>query len=327
MSSGADAAYIILTHRDWTQVKRLAGAILASSPRARVLIAHDARRETFPSDPGDKRIHVFAHGLDCDWGSWELVEATLRAMALARELWNPKLVCLLSGQDYPVRRLDEWEHEALAAPGWIGDARPLHFQAHWGRRRGEGDDRLTRYTFRWFHAPLAKRGIQLPRGAGRFASRVLSAVALRLEPVFGVRYVARGRGRYYGIRRRTPFTPTSPCYFGAQWLAVRRTELDVLLDQDLAPGSPLRKFYRRTIIPDESALVTPLSWRGTHTDMAPLTMQQWEPVLDTTVTWTLDDLEALRSSGSPFCRKVDATRSGALMDALDELTANETGGR
>ncbi len=317
-STSVRAVYVILSHRNWAQVRRLAEAILRSSPDARVLIAHDARAEAFPLDAGDPRIDVFSHGLACDWGSWELVEASLRAFSRAREKWDPALVALISGQDYPMRRLSEWEREALDAPSWIGESRPLQYRSFWGRRRGEGDDKYTRYAYRWYHDVGA--GIPLPRKVDRFLERVRGALALRLEPIISMRYVARGRGRYYGIRRRTvPFSDERPCCFGAQWLAVRRHELDALIDHDLAEGSTLRRLYRRSIIPDESALVTPLSWRSPPSPLPPVTRQSWLDSLDGGVTWTVEDLPMLEASGSPFCRKVDPERSAELIDALDLL--------
>ena len=316
--SAVRAVYVVLSHRDWAQVRRLATAILRSTPNARVLIAHDARTDLFPADAGDERIEILVHGLASDWGSWEIVEATLHAFAFARERWNPQLMVLISGQDYPVRNLQQWEQEALEAPSWIGDAHPLQYRSFWGRRRGQGDDRYTRYAYRWYRAPLAGRGFPLP--GRRFRERVRSAVALRLEPVFSIRYVTRGRGRYYGLRRLPPpFTGTLPCWFGSQWIGLRRAEIDTLLDHDLAPGSPLRRLYRRSIIPDESALVTPLAWRAAPSVLPPVTKVEWRDSIDGVTTWTIDDLPALRASGSPFCRKVDATRSGMLMDALDEI--------
>lgn len=317
----ARAVYVVLTHRNWPQVHRLASAILRSSPHARVLIAHDGRVEAFPASTGDERIGIFVHGLASDWGSWEIVEATLRSFALARERWSPELTTLVSGQDYPIRNLQQWEREALAASSWIGDAQPLRYRAFWGRRRGQGDDRLTRYAYRWFRAPLVDCGLVVP--GRRLWQRARDAIALRLEPVFTTRFVARGRGRYYGLRRiRSPFTDDRQCWFGSQWLALRRDELDALLDHDLAAGSVLRRLYRRSIIPDESAMVTPLAWRDPPSNLPPVTKVQWMDSVDGVAVWTLDDLNTLLASGSPFCRKVDTTQSAALMDALDEIIAS-----
>ncbi|MBO0980977.1 hypothetical protein [Microbacterium sp. SD291] len=321
-SRSVRAVYVVLSHRNWAQVRRLAGAILVSSPEARVIIAHDARAETFPVDAEDERIDIFAHGLACDWGSWELVDAALRAFDRARTTWDPQLICLISGQDYPMRHLPEWEQEAITAPSWIGEARPLRYRPRWGRRRGRGDDRYTRYAYRWFRAPFGGTGLPAHSGAGRFAARVRRALALHLEPVFSIRFVERGRGRHYGIRRlRVPFTTQTPCYLGSQWLAVRRPEVDALLDHDFARGTPLRRLYRRSVIPDESALVTPLSWRSNPSSLPPVSLSRWDPDDDETVTWTLEDLPMLLGSGSPFCRKVDPDRSAELMDALDEVIA------
>ncbi|GAA1059038.1 hypothetical protein [Agromyces bracchium] len=313
---------MILSHKDWAQVSRLAAAILASSPDARVLIAHDARREPFPRHDPDSRIEIVEHGLPADWGSWELVEAMLSALATARERTDPDLVCLISGQDYPVRPLEDWEDEAMAADGWIGEAEPLRYTPRWGRRRGTGSDTLTRYEYRWFRTPAARLGIRLTGRGGEFLRRVRDAVALRMEPLFSVRTVTRGRGVHWGLRRMpSPFNPQRPCWYGSQWLALRRPELDRLLDTDLAPGSRLRRLYRRTIIPDESAFVTPLAWHGPPAELPPVSHSVWDVARDEPTTWTLHDLGTLTASGSPFCRKVDPIASAPLLDALDRVTA------
>ena len=319
MSSGAPrTVYVLLTHRDWPQVHRLATAILRSSPDARVLIAHDARREAFPAPTEDARIEVFVHGRASDWGSWDLVEATLDAFARARDLFDPDLICLISGNDYPVRSLPGWEREALAAESWVGAAEPLRYKPRWGTRRGEGDDRWTRYAYRWFRSPFRRRQGAFPA----WRRRLRSALMLRLEPVVGLRIVSRGRGLHYGIRRvRSPFTTSRPCFIGSQWLALRRAELDQLLDRDFAPRSRLRRVYEHSIIPDESALVTALSWIAPPSALAPVTHVRWDAARDEPVTWTVADLDELRASGSPFCRKVDPTTSAELLDALDEASA------
>jgi hypothetical protein len=318
-------AYVILTHRDWQQVQRLVRAIRASSPDAFVLIAHDSRRAQFPLAVDDPRVEVLDHGLATDWGSWELVEATLLAFDHVRQRANPDLVCLISGHDYPVRRLAEWEDVALTAESWIGSAQPLRYIPHWGRRRGEGADELTRYTHRWFQTPMARRRVRIPGRFGRLLRRVRGAVALRVEPLLSVRFVSRGRGVFWGIRRvRLPFSPDRPCYSGSQWIALRRQELNWLLDEDLAPGSPLRRLYRHAIIPDESALVTALAWRAPPSRLPPVTQVTWDPVLDQPTICSLDDLGHLVGSGSPFCRKVDPEISSALMDELDRIIAVDT---
>ena len=316
-ASPVGTAYVVLTHKDWPQVERLVRAILASSPEAFVLVAHDNRVVRFPSGMDDPRVEVFEHGLATDWGSWELVEATLRSFEQVRRRADPSLVVLVSGQDYPVRPLVDWEAEVLASGSWVGAAEELHYTPRWGRQRGEGQDTLTRYTHRWFQTPFARRGIRFGGRVGRVLRRVRGVVALRTEPLLSVRVVTRGRGVFWGIRRRTPFSPERPCYTGSQWVALRRPELDQLLDVDLAAGSQLRRFYRRTVIPDESALVTPLSWHAEPAGLPSVTRVVWDSTLDQPTVCTIDDLEELVRSASAFCRKVDPVVSAALMDELD----------
>ncbi len=318
---GIRAAYVLLTHEDWPQTKRLVRAIRASSPASYVLLAHYGRTTPSPALNDDTHVRVLEHGLETDWGSWELVEATLLAFSIAREWVDPDLVCLVSGRDYPLRRLDEWERDAVAAGGWVGEARALAYSPRWGRRTGTGDDELTRYTYRWVRSPAAWLGMSGRTGrASALWRRIRDGVALRLEPVFSVRVVARGRGTYYGVRRLfTPFSEDRPCYLGSQWLALGRRELRHLLDEDFAPGSRLRRFYRRAIIPDESALVTALSWRTPPNGLPPVTQMIWDVAEDRPKTRTLDDLDDLRRSGSPFCRKVDPRESAELMATLDRI--------
>ncbi|MEV1128796.1 beta-1,6-N-acetylglucosaminyltransferase [Agromyces sp. NPDC049794] len=314
---GVRAAYVVLTHTDWPQVERLLGAIRASSPGAFILVAHDNRATRFPHHFEDPGVELFEHGLATDWGSWELVEATLRAFEHARNRADPDLVVLVSGQDYPIRRLSDWEAEVLASDRWVGAAEALQYTPHWGRRRGQGRDELTRYTHWWFQTPAARRGVRFDGRIGRWLQRVREAIALRTEPLLSVRFVTRGRGVFWGIRRPTPFSQKRPCYYGSQWIALPRTELDHLLDQDLAPGSRLRGFYRRTVIPDESALVTPLSWRSVPADLSPVTHVRWDHALDQPAICVIEDLEQLVRSGSPFCRKIDPVISASLIDELD----------
>ena len=195
-------------------------------------------------------------------------------------------------------------------------AEPIAYAPRWGRRRGTGTDTLTRYEYRWFRTPAALVGIHLTGRIGDFLRRTRDAVALRTEPLLSVRNVTRGRGVYWGIRRiPSPFGAATPCWYGSQWLALRRRELDRLLDVDLAPGSQLQRLYRRSIIPDESAMVTPLGWRSPPSPLPPVSHMVWDVTLDEPTAWTLDDLETLLASGSPFCRKVDPVASATLLDA------------
>jgi hypothetical protein len=310
------AAYVVLSHRDREQVERLVAAIRRSSPSSHVVVAHDARQGVAPRALDD-HVHVWEHGLRTDWGSWELVEATLGGFRRARDLADPDLVALVSGADYPTRDLAAWERGFLASGGgWVGEARPLHYRPRWGRRHGEGQDDLTRYTYRWFPVPTTGLAARLPRGVEALRRRVRDALFLRVQPMLSVRFVSRGRGTHLGVRRlRTPFSGARPCYKGSQWVALDRQLLDHLLEK-AGPGTALARFYQHTIIPDESLIPTVLSWVQPAVG-PPLTYLQAIGGQNGPRELGDGDLAEIESLGAPFCRKVRSPQSNALLDALD----------
>lgn len=306
------AAYVVLSHTEVGQVTRLVRALLRSSPEATVFVTHDARRAPTPVIDDD-RVHVMSHGRRTDWGSWELVEVTLDAMRVAHDTVDPDLVVLISGQCYPTRPLADWEDDLIAAGGWQGTARALAYEPAWGSRQGTGDDDLTRYAYHWHAVPALDRVLR----AGRLPGRTLWALAHRTEPLVSLRLVSRGRGAHVGIRRRMP-SPPAAVHLGSQWLAVDRDGLRLVLSE-LGPGSPLRRVYEQSVIADESALQTVLArWRP-PTVARPVSFSVWLAGEDTTRTLDLDDLDEIRSSGSPFCRKVHTVHSAGLLDALDQV--------
>lgn len=320
------AAYVILTHGHSPTLARLVAAILASSPACQVFVAHDAR-DAPPPAFDDARVHVRAHGLATDWGSWELVAATLDAFAWARDTADPAMVALVSGQDYPVVRLSEWEDRLVTSGGWVGEGRALSYRPRWGKRHGDGDDELTRYTYRWFGVRPTGLARRLPPVADQTFWRVRAAIVHRIEPVVSLRHTRRGRRTFVGFRRlRTPFSTTRPCVKGSQWVALDRPLLDHLLAVT-APGTPLRAYYRTTVIPDEGLIPSVLSWIRPPIPDGPVTYVDWSVEMDAPRTLTIDDLEAVRASGAAFCRKVDFASSGPLVDALDAVNGVQAAAR
>lgn len=313
------AAYVVLTHRGPEQTSRLVAAIRSSSPRSHVFVVHDDRRFPVPSI-ADPRVHVRAHGQATDWGSWSLVLVTLKALAWARSVANPDMFVFVSGQDYPVRPLAEWESAFLAKGGWMGDAHPLSYRQYWGPRHGRGDRDLRRYLYRWVDAPWA-RGAWLPGRLRRAFVQVRNGTFQALAPLIQYDDLERGRGACIGFRRlRNPFSSERPCYKGSQWFAVDRATLKRMLRQTHHKGE-LWSAFRHSIIPDEGFIQTALAWEALPQDGPQLTYCDWswadQP--DSPKDLELSDLPAILESGAPFCRKVDLRSSAALLAALDAV--------
>jgi hypothetical protein len=301
----------VLSHASADRLTHLVGAIRRSSPHSWVLVAHDARVTPAPRFD-DERVQVWTHGLATDWGSWELVEATLGGFRRAKDAVDPDLVVLVSGQCHPAVDLAAWERDLVAAGGWQGDVEPVTYRPRWGSAYGRGEDKYTRYAYRWWRAPLLDSSL---RRKGRVA-RLLWAAAHRTEPPVSQRLVELGHGAHLGLRRlRAPFTAELPCHLGSQWVALDRTGLDQVLTE-LAPGARLERVYRHTIIPDESALQTVLARHRPPAVARPVSHRLPE---DRQLTWQ-EQLRDIETSGSPFGRKVEDFADPAVLDRFDRVS-------
>ena len=307
---------MILSHTLPRQVERLAQAIRDSSKASAVLVVHDARASESPRPAAD-RVHVLAHDLDTDWGSWEIVEATLLGLREARRRFDPAMVAIVSGQDYPTRSLSQWEAGFLARGGWQGRADPLVYRPRWGRPYGAGDDEFTRYAYSWRRLPWGRTLGTSALMPVRLLREGLFKAGHYLEPAISVRTLPRGRGLHVGRRWfRPPFDGATRMMKGSQWLALDRAALDHVLQRD-GQDRHLRRTYERSVIPDEGYLQTMLAaWRPAQ-DGPPLAYvcgprDGSDPgILD------LRDLPDIEDAGSPFCRKVAPGASDELMAVLD----------
>ena len=102
-------AYVVLSHRNPPQVLRLV-RVLAEGPSAQVLVRHDGRRSALPpaaiEAAGGRAIE---DDIDFEWGGPSQLELILACLGDARRRLDPDWTLILSGQDYPLRRMAEIE--------------------------------------------------------------------------------------------------------------------------------------------------------------------------------------------------------------------------
>jgi hypothetical protein len=319
------AAYVVLSHRNAQSVERLVHRILELSPDAAALVRHDARQTPAPVIASN-RVLVESHTETSDWGSWELVDTSLRALSRAATEFDPELLVLISGQDYPCRNLTAWEREVLGSgsgSAWVcADVHQLDYHPHWGRRGGEGKDALTRYAYRWYPLPGGRWLQHSGSGAASTIRNVLNRIGRYLEPAINVRTVTRGRGYHVGLRPwRSPFGPQSPCFKGSQWIAMDRANLDRIVSE-LGNNRRLRRAYERSIIPDESVFQTILARTGPPLAGASVSFNVWEAENDAPRILTSSDVDDIQASGAAFCRKLEPGVSDDLATELDRITAH-----
>ncbi|MGI4794057.1 MAG: beta-1,6-N-acetylglucosaminyltransferase [Janthinobacterium lividum] len=233
------------------------------------------------------------------WAGYSMVEATLAAIrhTLAIAPQTERFV-LLSGSDWPVYPLDVILDRLSGPDELIRVDRRLD---------PEGDG--------WFdtcanHAYLGDNRWLNPRTMPRLVERIVRKVEGRLA-------------------RRAPYA--TPVFYGPQWWSLTRATIDHILAE--LQGDPNKAlWFKYARCPDEMVFQTlvkasPFADRIRHdatrgdaaawpADLAGVHYTRFENGTASPKALGLEDLVAIRSSGALFARKMDATRSRALIQAL-----------
>jgi hypothetical protein len=248
-----------------------------------------------------------APSLAGDWGSFALVDMVRLGLRYLREAAvDYDYLTLLSGADYPIRPLREFE-AALAAShdGMMGleDTPP---------------GILDRYDFAWFRLPRSIENGLTHRVVGRLGGLNRKQPYLRFQS---------GRvGCRIGVRPRTNPLDAMRIYKGPQWWALSARAIATIETFIAEHPAYVDWFRRRTLIPDEAFFHT-IVFNAVGLNVARDNGRyvRWSrPDSGSPDRLDLPDLPALRASGKFFARKFASDSSAGLLDALDELTTNAT---
>lgn len=221
-------SYVVTSYHEPEQLYRLLGALRRDSPGSRILVSHDRKSPDLDVArlAGLGATHVRTPR-PVTWGDPTYLDSVLAALALL-EVAEQDWVTLLSGQDYPLRDVAEYEAH-LASCG--ADAL-LELPATTPHERVL----RRRYRSRIRTAPVWLR-------RGRYV-RLVNAVP-------GLSYNNEPHGRAPTIesrRLRTPFGASLRLHRGADLFAVNGRGVAALL------GAPpaLLDYFRHTNIPSEA---------------------------------------------------------------------------
>jgi hypothetical protein len=290
--------FLVVSHRNPDQVLRLVRG-LRESPAATVVVRHDQRHSRLDAGALARAGAVaLADDIDVEWGEWSHLRMLIGALGrIAAEL-DPDWVVALSGQDYPLRPLDEVE-KRLATAGY--DA---FLAAAWELQTDKlppppAEDFFLRYAYLHLRAP-----------------RNLPHLPSRLKPVAYVRDVPRR----FGLRRpRLPFGESVRCWVSSDWPTLNRRALETVLRTARAERR-LMRHYRRTVAASESFFATALMndprLRVSGEDRR---FARFSPRSPNPDVLTSADLDELKASGAEFARKFDTEVDGRVLDLLDEL--------
>ena len=278
-------AYLILAHRDPAQVVRLMQRL--DGPGRTFVVHLDAKCQGPEWDAAIRELRasnvLWAERVDCRWGEFSVIEATLNAVRALTQSGAPfDFAVLLSGQDYPIKSND-----------YI--ARTLEEE--------RGNCLMYLFPFPFAEWPW--------RGYHRLPVKRIHAFGRprRVVPVHFSRFVHRrvpGRLHPYG---------------GSQWWCLPNEAVHYL-DDFVSMHPEFVAYFRSVLIPDEIFIHTILGnspfriaagrnnphyirWTvGPHPDVL-----------------NEEDLPALRESEKLFARKFEWSREAKLLDRVDRECA------
>jgi hypothetical protein len=304
-------AYLVLSHHRPEQVEALADRILTLSPRASVVIHHDADAAAAPwaGATAPPRVHLMER-TPVVWGDWSMVETSLRLLRYPVDTLDADWFVFLSGEDRPVVDLARWERdiEAGAVDGLV-PATALDRRPSFGHRPTAPDINFVRYAYRWRELPPV-------RGATRRAVEMARRVSRFSQPAFKIEYAPRRERFFLGLPRRRRLPAGWTLYCGPQWVAFGRRAAGVLLGTD----ENVVAWFRQTWIPDQSYFHTVLH---NHRDLVlsgtPLTYVVTEDTKRRRGDMVLrvDDLAAIGRSGAAFARKFDPAIDPEILRAVE----------
>ncbi|WP_286960132.1 beta-1,6-N-acetylglucosaminyltransferase [Arsenicicoccus sp. UBA7492] len=295
-----------MCHTDREGLARALRRIRELSPQAQIVVR--------PDGPGlvtsQLLAEVGATAVDSDvritWGGWSMMQAELEVLEHVHGTVDVDHVVLVSGQDYPIRDLAQWEAQvrATGADALVDVYPPM-----------EED-----WQYRWW-------SVQPPRLGPRIARRTVKWGWRRVAPaVHGAVLFYQGRrdSRWaLGVRRaelvrgRPPVTVIK----GSQWLTMSSRALDSVLRRHREDPA-VRAFFERTRISDESyvqsLLLADASLRvmDCPTTFARFRYDEWSP------TWLdLDELALAARTPAAFARKLPADVDDAVVAEADRLCA------
>lgn len=313
--------YLVTSHRLPEQVLRLATTIRRGSGGS-IVIHHD--RSSSRLDPQPFRelddVHILPFSVPVEWGGMSIVDMNVRCFRWILDRFDFEWLVLLSGQDYPIKPIEQIEATIIAADHDGFMEAPSEVS---GRIVREDPTRIRyTYTFRYFYRYYTLPGWperwRIPSRVSRSLSAILWKALPRVQEVVFLHPAPAGVPVRLGFRRlRTPFTPTFRCYKASPWFTLRRRAIERLVE--MGPrGREMWRYYARTAIPDESFFQTILfNERRFRFHPDNMVFSKWNPGSGSPQVLTRDDLPEAMASGKHFARKLDLGVDPSVLDGLD----------
>lgn len=323
-------AFLVLSHKNPRQLLRLLTALRHQLPEAAIVVHHDRFRTELTASELDPIGNTYLLTSDSPiiWGDFSLVDACWRSMVWMIDHMQFEWLILLSAQDYPIKPLDTLE-DYLA--GLRADVLLETLPINELNKAADRRDRRRRYLYQYKPAAmLSSRRPAEPsrlRHWARTGTGPLVDAFNNIQPFLAVyRFRDQLPSRVGWRARATPFSEKEPCRFGSMWFTISRRAAEYLA-ASVRDRPDYAEYYRRTIIPDESATGTLIcNAPGLRVEPQNLHYTRWtNPKTAHPDVFTNADLPELLAVPAYFARKFDIEEDDEILDSLDEILAGSYG--
>lgn len=303
--------YCILSHGKLDQMLRLVHTIRRGSPQSAILIHHDAKSPPPPESLLEQLgARLVVPRISATWGDFTLVEAMQNCIHHARAHIDFDWFVMLSGQDYPLRPLEESEDGLRHAP----------YDAFVRASPVTAGPYAFRYYLRYWKLPKFRYTHRVPKALTRILETSRNIVNRKCQRI-RIQPGQNGAPPRIGVWIfGHPFTSEFVCHKGSQWLTLSSRAVDYLCQFE-NDRPDITAHFRRTLIPDESYFQTILcnaSALRTCDDHRRFIL--WDDAkLAHPVTLSMKHFHAMVQSGKDFGRKFDMTVDAQVLDALDSV--------
>ncbi|MEB3310435.1 MAG: N-acetylglucosaminyltransferase [Snowella sp.] len=316
--------YFIQAHNYPDQIYQLVKTIKRGSPNSVVIIGYDCTHSSIEMEPIQhlSDVYLLTGNFPIRRGEFSILRPYLNAVdwLLEKEIEFDWLA-YLSGQDYPIKPLEEIENYLAKAEydGFLQYYNVLSEQSHWSIEEGK-----TRYFTQYYWTlPISKNPL-LEKVICR-AKYLIEKLKSRFHQ-FGlptllpskVLFTYANTIRLGLIAKKSPFNNNFTCYGGNHRHFLSRKCLVYLKDY-INHHQDLVKYYEKTELPEESFVQTVLVNSGLfnfYNHHQIYDDYKMGSVNGHPKTLTLEDYPKLIQSDCFFARKFEANSS--VLDLLDE---------
>lgn len=266
-------AYLILAHKNPDQVKRLVNLLNGD-----VYIHIDSKCDIKKFYISNEKINYINKRISINWGGFSMVQATLRLINDARKSCNYDYYVLLSGDDYPIRNLNEFE---------------LFLDKHKKHSFIEYD----KFEPKWQHLKERYTKYKISE-----STHIVSKILQKILNIF--------------VNNRAMFR-NMQAYKGAQWWCLNSDSINYIL-RYISDNKGVIRYFKHTYIPDEMffqviLLNSHLKNRINNNNLRYILLKDRHPEILTINN--LNDL--INTKNKFFARKFDIEVDSEVLDLLD----------